>query len=609
MKILTKMNGITKILLWICLLVVSFFVGKRFVDDKQTVLMDEEITYKVETKLKDYLDTYMTKDTQSGITVSTLTKETAAINLTPEEREIIIESITGVLEPKLYSQMGSISDTIQKNAVIELEKKLSESINTVVDTKLAETVVFSEDEKTLLENSIITVVEKSILEELKKSENKNTAAIEVLKDNINTNITRIENVLQKYEAKLESMNSTIQKLETQVNQQNVSDNSNVSSLEKQLGLLQESYSEFQKQYAINLANTLLMSNMITSLDDITDPDKQVLSASVGQELANQLIQFKTENNTKLAELELCLNEDIKEQINSMDKRVLTIEQELKNNLMELESKTATKEQLEKEKQLLQNALQATEQALSSQTEENINKAKEALEKTVNELGDTTSEELKEAKKALEEALASNQADTTQEFTNIKTAISNDVNTTNAKIAGIEDEINELNNTVTDIKSKLNVLDSKVTDNLEEIKQNTATKEQLQEEKLALKQLIENTEAAINSKSEEDILALIDSINAMGDNASAELIEAKENLEKVIAENKDDVTDELNAINNVVANNFASVESNIIDIENNISSLDNDITGIHEQMEILENSQPTYTWSTENGVKKVTILIP
>jgi len=483
-------NKITGMMLPVAIAIglLAFLFINFYLNNQQYSELDSSIKEIVEVHMMEAMGGYVGEGAYgkpanaTGVNTITRKTSTVAVALSAEDQNTIIESVLGVLEPKLYGKINSLSEVVQEKAVMELEEKLRETIEKTVEDKLTETVFFDEKEKTLLSNSIITIVEKDILAKLEENEEKSKAAIEVLRKNIELNIKGIEDVLKKYEEKLTTMNTDIKNLQTQVKNINVGNTVSSESLKKQLDALQNSYNEFQIRYAINLANTVQISSIVTNATDpVADSDAKILSGSAGYDLAKSLEKLRNDSEKNLQELNISINQGIATQIQDINKNIAgvdakvdetknqlsndmnNIQGELKNNLTELESKTASKEELEREKQALEQALGDVESALKVQSKDDIEAAKQSLETAINTMGDNASKELQDAKNALENAMNQQQNNLSGELNGVKTALEGNISNIEVNITNLEEEISGLNNQITSINQRIQQMqDAQVT---------------------------------------------------------------------------------------------------------------------------------------------------
>ena len=429
--------------------IVLFVTANGIITGKQYKQMDNTVKEIVNVHLNEMLGNYVAEKPQ----VHALEKNnttTTAVSLLKEDQQAIIDSILGVLEPQIYKDMNSLSTTIKTAAIKELEKKLSQTIDSVVEEKLSETVIFNDQEKAILTNSIITVVEKDILAKIEQSKKKNEEAITILKQNIETNITNMENILKDYETKLYSMKTSMNTMETQVEAMNVENNASMDALKKQLEALKASYNSFQKEYAVNLANTVMLGSIVA---DITDPegnrDDKVLAASVGYQLDQKIADLRTDAEKKLNDLAINITENIEQQINVMDQK-----------LAELEAQAATKAELEAAKASLETADNTIKDLLTKEEADRIaaiEDARAALEEAITTAGTNASDQLKQAKDELQQLIDENVQDINtidEALQNAQTAIEDNKTAVDRDVTVINNNISLMSNDITNLQQNL-----------------------------------------------------------------------------------------------------------------------------------------------------------
>lgn len=463
-----KGKEIIKVILFIVipLGLVLGMLANHSITEKQYRKMNTTVKEIVEVHLEEILNDYVGEQPQIEFLEKT-TSNTTAVTLTKENQQTIIDSVLGSLQPKIYKEINSMSTTIQQKAVSELEERLTETIDTVLKEQLSETVVFTDNEKQILTSSIITVVEKDILTKLEESEAKNEKAIETLKKSVEINIKNMEDLLKDYEAKLLTMKTSISNLQNQLNSINVDNTNSSGVLQKQLNALQTSYSSFRKEYAVNLANTLKLGNIVT---DITNPenltDTNVLAASAAYSLDTKIADLQIDTEKKLNDMAVNVTGNIEQQINILDMKLISLEEQYTDNYDELKAQSATKEELEEAKKSLESADGTIKELLKKEEDDRIaaiNDAKNALEQAIDLSGSNASDALKQARDELQRLIDENISDISTIDTalqNAQLAIINNKSALDNEIANINNRILNMSNDITNVhRSVQQIVDS------------------------------------------------------------------------------------------------------------------------------------------------------
>ena len=270
--------------------------------------------------------------------------------LTDEDKADIVEGVLGVLKPTLLEKLSSSEESVREEVLTSLESTITEKVNTVIENSDLGSTSLTSDEKTILTDSIVSIVESQILKTLSEETSTTTETLNTLEKHVQENVTKIETTLNTYKTEITELQTTINKIEKELEGQGTLDASKVDEMSKQLTELKSKYNTLVDQYSGHASNALMVSNIITNLTTKPASD-MVLSAEAGYTMNQNLINVTnslasftkvTEENLKL------LGVDIAEFKLKTQQSLEATEAKTENNqaaIADLESKKADYEDM------------------------------------------------------------------------------------------------------------------------------------------------------------------------------------------------------------------------------------------------------------------------
>lgn len=545
--------------------------------------------------------------------------------LTDEDKADIVEGVLGVLKPTLLEKLSSSEESVREEVLTSLESTITEKVNTVIENSDLGSTSLTSDEKTILTDSIVSIVESQILKTLSEETSTTTETLNTLEKHVQENVTKIETTLNTYKTEITELQTTIEKIEKELEGQGTLDASKVDEMSKQLTELKSKYNTLVDQYSGHASNALMVSNIITNLTTKPASD-MVLSAEAGYTMNQNLINVTnslasftkvTEENLKL------LGVDIAEFKLKTQQSLDAIEAKTENNqaaIADLESKKADyedmTEKLNEANSDITNAksemlgkindLQTTEETarnlqIKAIMKDEVERVLATLNGVINDIGtENASTELIEKRNNLSNILTKLESnsdevtiDNVQEAIDAaNTAIIENQSAISRKIASIEQNISNLQNGITTLNESVVSIQNDIRDNQAALEENYAKKNELEAARTALESAQATLKTSVENtyQTKEEALqaaqaasnALDKAINEASGNASQALLEAKADLEASIGDNNSSIEDLETSLSNAktaLEGNIDTIDENITSINGEISTLKNSVTEI------------------------------
>lgn len=317
--------------------------------------MNQTVKETVQVEMQDLLGNYTPEQVIKTLEQTSIDDINAGVlsqmeYLTDEDKADIAEGVLGVLKPTLLEKLSSSEESVREEVLTSLESTITEKVNTVIENSDLGSTSLTSDEKTILTDSIVSIVESQILKTLSEETSTTTETLNTLEKHVQENVTKIETTLNTYKTEITELQTTIEKIEKELEGKGTLDASKVDEMSKQLTELKSKYNTLVDQYSGHASNALMVSNIITNLTTKPASD-MVLSAEAGYTMNQNLINVTnslasftkvTEENLKL------LGVDIAEFKLKTQQSLDAIEAKTENNqaaIADLESKKADYEDM------------------------------------------------------------------------------------------------------------------------------------------------------------------------------------------------------------------------------------------------------------------------
>lgn len=415
--------------------------------------------------------------------------------LTDEDKADIVEGVLGVLKPTLLEKLSSSEEAVREDVLTSLENTITEKVNTVIENSEIGSTTLTSEEKTILTDSIVSIVESQILKTLSDETSTTTNTLNTLEKHVQENVTKIETTLNTYKTEITELQKTIETIEKELSSQGTMDASKVEEMSKQLTELKSKYNTLVDQYSGHASNALMVSNIITNLS--TKPSSNmVLSAEAGYTMNNQLTKvterltnFQSDTTANFEELGIDINtlrEQTQQKLNTLRGDLDDLKEETTNNIEEINRKKADLSSLQETNDKLEAAssqiagvksdmeqqianVQSSEEAtrnlqIKAIMKSEVERAIDTLNGAISDAGENATEDIKEARNNLNDILAKLEGNsdevTVAEVQNAldmaNQAIANNQSAISQKITSIEQNIKDLDNNITNLSGKVGV---------------------------------------------------------------------------------------------------------------------------------------------------------
>ena len=410
--------------------------------DKEILNADatETLQKNISVELKEYFGQYLTNQKgeikELSKTVDTIQDSGAiAIDLTPEQQEILISEILKNLTPEKLSEITNQSSLISEKAINNLEtdiyNKLVEKFSTYYEeAKLTDSQIEA------IADAVTVIVEKNLYDELEKRFANQEKYLVQIEKAITEKLDKVTNTVTKYQ-------ETVKELETKIKvvEKDSSSTEEVEKLRDQITNLQNSFTAF-----VSTAQPAI--NIVTNLSVKPTGDNDVLSAQAGYNLNEKISSL----NTTLTNAYNDFATTMTQKVNDNDKKQ---SQKLADAKQDLESQIADNAE---KAELMNKAREAAEKALESKSKQDIANLEDALES----LGSDISDDLK---RAYDELVAADSADKDaleKAIESAKSSLNSDIEQTNNNITSLQADLtntknnlsNELTNTKKDLSNEI-----------------------------------------------------------------------------------------------------------------------------------------------------------
>lgn len=396
---------------------VTYYKYNKKMEDTQ-----QEITKVIEQNIQSYMKEYAgtaanIEELQSE--VKTLTKNpNSSTTLTDAQVNAIIKSTTERVESGLLKEVTSQFYALKQETLLELEAQIDAKIREVL-SEASEEPMLSEEEISEISNSIQLIVESNILSAVRDQYKVLAKSVSVLEASINKKIEVINSTLMNYETRIQDLENT--------------------------AASNESLNELKGQYSNFVKTALVTTNIISNISVMPTDKNGVVSARAGYKMNDKIEALQKDLSTKYESLLASIEE---------------INKQLDDNLKKMEDATATKEAVNK-------AIKAL-QAADASNVSSIDHAKALLEEAIAAAKNDVSSETQDAKN-----------DTLEKLTAIKEQFYNDIDTAGSNTAAVQSALDEaknglqdqveaintkiivLNNTITGLKSRIGKIESDV----------------------------------------------------------------------------------------------------------------------------------------------------
>ncbi len=400
----------------------------------------ETLQKNISVELKEYFGQYLTNQKgeikELSKTVDTIQDSGAiAIDLTPEQQEILISEILKNLTPEKLSEITNQSSLISEKAISNLEtaiyNKLVEKFSTYYEeAKLTDSQIEA------IADAVTVIVEKNLYDELEKRFANQEKYLVQIEKAITEKLDKVTNTVTKYQ-------ETVKELETKIKvvEKDSSSTEEVEKLRDQITNLQNSFTAF-----VSTAQPAI--NIVTNLSVKPTGDNDVLSAQAGYNLNEKISSL----NTTLTNAYNDFATTMTQKVNDNDKKQ---SQKLADAKQDLESQIADNAE---KAELMNKAREAAEKALESKSKQDIANLEDALES----LGSDISDDLK---RAYDELVAADSADKDaleKAIESAKSSLNSDIEQTNNNITSLQADLtntknnlsNELTNTKKDLSNEI-----------------------------------------------------------------------------------------------------------------------------------------------------------
>lgn len=425
---------------------ITYHNYREQVIEDQTKVVYETVSEDVSTYLGKALDPYIEEiKTLSKTNTGTQTDEFT------EEQKKNISAVAAASSSDILSTVTKMIDVSESKSLQNMETKLQEEINTILDEGEV-TASLSNDDREVLTDSITTIVENNVLKTLQEKNTANSKNIAAVQSSVNSKMDEMENKLKTYDDKISQQEARLESL----SKENSSNSGSNTELNAKLAEVQSTVSSLNTNYETFKNSALTVTNIVSSVDGETT--NGVLSASVGSDL-NAKITAMDENFNQISNSA----NSLAAQISGVSSTVDALGSDLNETKASIgtlgtdleAAKTSLKAQYEEAIKTSDDATATKIQGLISEIEATqsdittlssnvlVGSDKDALEAKINSDVQSISNNLSTTASSLDTKIGSVNDTLTNSLNSLATSLTNYTQSTDSTISTIQSEVTEL----------------------------------------------------------------------------------------------------------------------------------------------------------------------